>query len=825
PVWRVPQRNPGFTGRAALLEGLRGRLSASTLAAPPEALFGLGGVGKTQVGLEYAHRFAADYDVIWWISASQPSLVRAALAALAEELELSTGSVGESVENVLDALRRGEPYRRWLLVFDNAGEPEQIREYLPQGTGHVLVTTRNLAWSRVAAVVEVGVFSRAESVAFLRQRVPALTAGEADQVAEKLGDLPLAIEQAGAWLAVTAMPSGRYLELLDTQLPQVLEENPPPGYERTAAATWLLSLEHLRDQMPAAAKLLELCAFFAPEPIPTSLLISERFVAALVPLDPTLNDPLMQGRLIREIGKYALARIDAGQGGTEQRGVQMHRLVQAVIRNHLTEEAREDNRRVVHEILAAANPKNPDDSRRWPDYGQLTPHLVPSGAIASPAAGVRQLVLDMVRYLYQSGDAASSQDVAEAALAAWRASEPAGSDLPRIRLELANALWSQGRYAEAYEIDQRAYRELNERFGPDYLYTIRGLTGQAADLRGLGRYAEARDLDEEALTRLRLVSGETDPMTLLAASNLAVSLRLVGDFRAAAHIDEDVLAMRRNILGPGHAHTVLSEINYGRDLRDLGRYGESRRLLEATLSAARRDLGENHHQALRAAKTLAVTMRKLGELRAAHALSLDTLARYNQVLGRNHRDTLACANNLACDLSANGDDVGARMTAEEALQRARDRLGHDHPHTLAWTNNLAIFLRNLGEHAAAKRLNDGALERFNRIYGPGHPYTLACVMNQANDLFNLGEYSAALRADREAHAALSVALGERHPDTLALANNLAASLRAAGDRAGSHRLRDEVLSRTLEHLGEHHPNTAAVRAGRRLNCDLDPPSL
>jgi cellulose biosynthesis protein BcsQ len=165
PVWSVPQRNAAFTGRVALLEGVRSRLAASATFTVPQALYGLDGVGKTQVALEYAHRFAADYDIVWWISAEQPSLVRASLADLAVRIGMPTAeTVSENVAAVLDALRRGEPYRRWLLVFDNADQPEELAPYLPQGTGHVLLTSRNVGWVRHAAAVEVGVFTRDESV-------------------------------------------------------------------------------------------------------------------------------------------------------------------------------------------------------------------------------------------------------------------------------------------------------------------------------------------------------------------------------------------------------------------------------------------------------------------------------------------------------------------------------------------------------------------------------------------------------------------------------------------------------------------------------------
>src|SRR5882757_6653377 len=204
-IWvGVPPRNKNFTGRANILEQLRDRTAGSKAAALlskqslPQALQGLGGVGKTAVATEYAYKFGPEYDLVCWIRADQTPLIRAALAGLAGYLGLaapSTSGIDATTQNVLDALRRGEPYSRWLLIFDNADQPEELLPFIPGGAGDVLITSRNHRWGPIVETIALDVFERAESIQFLLKRGPRrLSDADADRLAESLGDLPLALE-------------------------------------------------------------------------------------------------------------------------------------------------------------------------------------------------------------------------------------------------------------------------------------------------------------------------------------------------------------------------------------------------------------------------------------------------------------------------------------------------------------------------------------------------------------------------------------------------------------------------------------------------------
>ncbi len=204
-VWNVSPRNPGFVGRDATLVGVRERLRSGGTAVV-QVLHGVGGVGKTQMAIEYAYRYAGAYDVVWWVSAEETGLIGAQYAALAVELELAPPRADTaSAVGALRAYLRS--HGRWLLVLDNAESSRDLRDWLPAGPGHIVITSRNPGWGELAARVGVDVLPRPESVELIHVSRPGAGEAEADRLAEALGDLPLALVQAAGFLAETGMPA------------------------------------------------------------------------------------------------------------------------------------------------------------------------------------------------------------------------------------------------------------------------------------------------------------------------------------------------------------------------------------------------------------------------------------------------------------------------------------------------------------------------------------------------------------------------------------------------------------------------------------------
>ncbi|GAA1859831.1 FxSxx-COOH system tetratricopeptide repeat protein [Asanoa iriomotensis] len=826
--WKsIPPRNPNFVGRDEMLASLRNMLvnRSQTAILLPRALYGLGGVGKTQLAGEYVHRQRDDYDLVWWVAAEDPAEVRRSLVDLADELNIPvTNDTSETIRRVRDALSSRKPYAHWLIVFDNVGDPATLRELLPDPRGgHVLITTRDRRWETEGRAVEVGSFDRSESVTLLRARA---STGDADanEIAARLQDLPISLAQAAAWLKETKQPASAYLDRFNEELGR-RPEDPRSEYPREAAAAMNIAFDQLQTDAKLAAQLLQLASYFGPEWISLDMLHRGRLATTFSrALGPVLRDQAPLQRTVRDINKLELARFDS-----RNNRFQIHRLVQSMVQADMSQQQRDEVRRTVQEMLAYANPGNPDlisDDERA-KHAQLSAHIVASGVIQSDEDEHRQVVLDQIRYRYIVGDFESSEALATQAVQVWESHGNRDDTFTLIaRRHGANAIRALGDAARSLDIN----RELRDRFvatlGPLHEHTFATVNTYAADLRALGRFREARELDDQNYQNLVTELGSEDRSTLRSASNLGVDLRMVGEYDQALEIDEETSATARRVLGPDDSMTLTCSSNVARDLYSLGRFDEALRRQTEDLPLFERVLGVDHVFVLLARRTIVMSLRKLGRVDKAAEDARTLQLAFRNRLGDTHPETLLVSQSLLNALRDNSEVAEAVRVGQQTLEMYRERLP-DHPFYYVCCANHAIGLRQAGRVREARKLNEEALQGLQRQLGEKHPYTLCCATNLASDLDALNENIAAVELSAATFERSRDVRGSDHPYTLACAINHAVDLIATGDRAGGETLRADTIDkmRRMPNIGPAHPDTMLATDGRRINCDIEPPPV
>lgn len=818
-VWGgTPPRNSNFTGRRELLDQIHDALGQHTQSAlVPQPLHGLGGIGKSQIAVEFAYLHQYDYELVWWIQADDEQSIRRSLTSLAKRLALAeSDDVQEIVDRVLDALRRGDPYRRWLLIYDNAPEPSVVHPYLPSGPGHVLVTSRSRSWSATPNAIEIDVFTPDESVELLRKGWPDLSDQRALTLADELGHLPLALEQAVAVHEQTGMPLSDYLRALENSPKIILDEGTPANYPRSVAAALELAYTSIKETSPAAAYLLELCSFLSSHPISIPMLARGRSAQPMA----ELRDDILLRRAVRDLGRFALVQLDSGRDF-----IRVHALIRAVLRDSIPTERRESVQQAAHAILAAANPGTPDEPDTWTQHAHIAPHVLPAGLLFSEDDGVRRVVLDQIRYNFAIGDYSTSRDLGDLTVTTWRARFGWDDELTLVACRhLSISLRLLGRYEEARELNQDTLNRMRQAFGSDHEHTLATASSVGADLRLAGNFQEALSLDQDTLARHRQVLGADDPATLRALNNLGVDYRMLGNFRRALELDEENIELKKRIYGEDHPRTLLSYSCQMRDLYGLGQYQRGLALAREKMPIYEQKLPPNHGELLVAKRTMAVLLRKAGHNNEALQYTRELYEACRRKFGRKHEHTLSAMVTLCNTHRVNGDAATALQFGQDALSEYRDVLGPRHALTLCCQIDVAIVLRLLDRNDEAQVVNEEALQLAVSTLGEDHPYTLCAANTKANGLAAEGRVEEAKALGERTLEASRRVRGDHHPYTLACAANLSFDLEKLGDLVQANRLRRETLDQLGVQLGIDHPETMNAGVYRRMESDVEAPA-
>ncbi|MEE1666398.1 FxSxx-COOH system tetratricopeptide repeat protein [Streptomyces sp. WAC07094] len=832
-VWGgVPRRNTRFTGRESLLNDAYHLLQSADAGAGVVALHGMSGVGKTQLAAEYVYRFGSEYDVVWWVNAEKRVSYRRYLAELAPKLGLATGQeYGERLRAVRDSLRRGDPYSRWLLVLDGADEPDQIWDLVPTGPGHVLITSRNPEWTEHnSRLLEVPVYERYESVAFIRRRAPRLSDAEADQLAEALEDLPLLLDQTAGWLNDSDLSVDDYIALLEGGIDQDVVKV-SADFPLAFQTAWSILLNKLRETVPESVDLLRLCTFFAPGFIPVRLLKEMPHDELPEQVAGLLNDPLLWNKAINQLRQYSVVRLESHDTTSDDaaasgESLYLHRMVHQIVGKDMPAEDHKEFIEVVRQALASADPRRPTDPDLWPVYAEIVPHLKYADVLNSTDANIQRLVFNCLRYMFFSGEYAAGIKLGERALEAWRSL--LGETHPRIwelTYHYANLLRSVGEYGRTEAIERAAVEHLREERGPQDLEHLRAAGGLAADLRGLGRYDEALELSQSLLTAYRELLGEQDSRTLNAQNNVAATLVLLGRFEEALEVDRRTMEARRALLRARHPWTLYSETSYALDLRLLGRYADAESVQTKNVRELVLVLGANNPYTLKGRHNLAFCHYRSGDHESAGRLFADVLERSERVLGETNPDTLRYATSQSCFIREHGDIDQARELSETTIARYEVMLAEGHPFVAGARVNHALVLRSVGERDHAYAVGEQALTDMTAAVGERHPWTLGCAINASALRSLVGDPESAAELSKSTAALATEVLGRTHPLTLSARIAQAADLRSLRDRQQAEKLEQEALSDFVATLGPQHVHTVSARRRNRPFWDFEPQTV
>ncbi len=717
---RLASRPVFLAGREDLLAELEAQLAGAEDAGPRMvALRGLGGAGKTSVAVEYAHRQLGEVRVAWQLPAEDPAVLAAGFGELAAQL--GAGDSGDPVAWVHGVLAASPA--RWLLVFDNAPDRASVARFIPPaGSGRVLITSRNQIWPPGQSI-DVPVLDPQVAAGFLVSRTGDTDRRAALELADVLGGLPLALEQAAAYVQASEGSLAGYLVLFRRRRADILGRGEPTGYPETVATTWRLAFEDIQEAAPGAAGLLRLLAFFAPEAIPLRLLLQPRpglaqglgedMAPVLVPL---LEDELAAGDAIAALRRYSL--ITPAAGGS----LSVHRLVQAVTADQMPAELACQWRQVAAALIEAAIPADPELPANWPVYTALLPHA--RAVLDLTSSGICRIA----DYLGESGSYPAARDLLRLIADAYGEEDAYGLEHRDTLVARANlAYWTGEAGDPAGARDQFAtLLPIQERvMGPEDSRTLADRGGLAIWTGEAGDPVGARDQFAVLLPIEERVLGSEHPDTVTTQHNLARWTGQAGDPAGARDQLALLLPNPERVMGALLADTLAARRDLAGWTGQAGDPAGARDQLTALLPIRELVQGPEHPDTLTARRDLAYWTAQAGDRVAARNQFAALLPVMERVLGREHRRTLTVRGGLAIGTGEAGDPAGARDQLA-ALLPTRERVsGAEHPNTLTDRAVLAYWTGRAGDAAAARDQYAALLPLMERVLGANHQNTLA----------------------------------------------------------------------------------------------------
>ncbi len=741
-VWQVPfRRNSFFTGREEVLARLAVLLGAgkATALGQTQVLSGLGGIGKTQTAVEYAYRHRQEYQAVFWARAETPETLQADLVQAADLLALPERQEQDQSRIVAALKRWMTTHDKWLLILDNVEEMALVEEMIPPAMlGHLLLTTRAQSTGFIARCVQLEEMTPEEGALFLLRRAGLLApdapleasvyAQVAQDLSRLLGGLPLALDQARAYIEEAGCLPADYLERYQHHQAALLQRRGRTReHPESVSATFALSFAHVQGTNPAAADLLRLCAFLAPDAIPEEL-ITTGAVELGETLAPVAADPLALDEAYAVLRRYSLVQRHA-----ESKTLTIHRLVQAVLKESMDGSAQ---RQWAERAVRAVNSAFPEGAsegwglEHWPRCERLMDHVLACAALVD----CYHLLLPEAAYLLQKAgyyqhrrgqDARAERLLLQAQALAEQMPERDDRVLADILNAQATVLWNQGRLAQADSLMRRALAIREQVLGPDHpavadCYNHLGIIALRQN-----RLDEAEAMYQRALTIYDHILGKGNLLYANPLANLGLLYLNQGRSTEAEPLFQQALAIYEEHLGRQHPYVALEFHHLGECARLQGRYAEAEALFQSALEIYEQVLESDHPWSAYPLNGLADVYLAQGRYPEAEALSRRALAIREQKLEPDHHLTADTLYSLAMCCLKQGRDEEAEPLLRRALAIREQARGPDHWRRALPLDGLAQLAERRQQLPEALSLYRRALASCEETPGPDHLETIA----------------------------------------------------------------------------------------------------
>jgi tetratricopeptide (TPR) repeat protein len=824
PIWDIPfQRNLFFTGQEALLARLHKTLATNNDAAltQPVAITGLGGIGKTQVAIEYAHRYRDDYQSVLWIRADSHESFTQDFVALANLLQLPE-KIAQDQNITIQAVKRWlKTQDRWLLILDNVENLAIASEFLPSTTrGHILLTTRLQAVGALAQKIELGQMGRNEGALFLLRRAKILAydatldqATEADRFAaekivEILGGLPLAIDQAGSYIEETMCTLSHYIDLYRKHHRELLRQRSRFNFDHpeSVATIWSLAFEKIEQTNPAAVELLRFCAFLYPDAIPEEI-ITEGAAELGHVLQAAATDIFEFNSAIKELRKFSLLEREP-----DTLTFTIHRLVQAVLRDEMSEgEQYEWAERAVRAVNCVF--PSPQNVANWPNceryllQAEVCADLIKQWEMTFPQAIL--LLNQTGYYLNERAHYTEAESLMEYALAIHeRILGPNHSEIATNLNNLALLYDDEGKYEQAELLLQRALAIREKVLGSNHPKVATSLNNLATHYYNQGEYQQAEERYQQALAINERILGPKHPGVATNLNNLAELYRIQGKYEQAEPLYQRALAIREQALDPQHPDVAQSINNLAGLHIDQGKYEQAEPLYQRALAIFEQILGPYHPNVATGLNNLAELYRVQGKYEQAEPLYQRAIAILEQTLGPVHPNVAQSLNNLALLYRNQGKYEQAEPLYQRAIAILEQTLGPVHPNVAQSLNNLALLYRNQGKYEQAQLLMQRAIAIRQQTPSSSHTDITRNLDNLALLYKSQGKYEQAEIFYQRALAIREQKLGPHHPDVARSLNDLALLYKSQGKYEQAEIFYQRALAIREQKLGPHHPDVA-----------------